>query len=106
MAQVTLVTSQLSAMTGLGTATEVLQLFNVLLLVVWAGQVIVGTWLSITTTIIEQLVMFPATSIAVQLIIVEPLGTCAPAKVVVLLKLFIAVVPAQLSENEGLNSAP
>ncbi len=71
-----------------------------------AGQLIAGAWLSVTFTVMEQFEASPEASVAVQVIMVVPLGIFAPASVEVPLKLLTIIVPVQLSEKVGLSSLP
>src|SRR5687767_8648994 len=54
-AQVLIVTAQLSAFVGAGVANTAAHMPGVLLAVMFAGQVIVGGWLSTTVIVNEQL---------------------------------------------------
>src|SRR2546428_7600043 len=63
-----------------------------------AGQVIVGTWLSRTTTRCWQVVVLPLLSVAVQVTKLVPTGNCSGA-------LLVTVTEPQLSLAVGLPNA-
>src|SRR5438093_832201 len=96
---VTVTVPQLSLAVGLPNATPVAkQTPEFALTVTSAGQVIVGTWLSRTTTRCWQVAVLPLLSVAVQVTRLVPVGNCAGAL------LLIVTVP-QLSLAVGLPSA-
>src|SRR2546428_1211940 len=64
----------------------------------FTGQVIVGTWLSRTTTRCWQVVVLPLLSVAVQVTRLVPVGNCAGA-------LLVTVTVPQLSLAVGLPNA-
>src|SRR5882672_10660893 len=87
---------QLSLAVGLPRATPVAkQAPEFTLTVTSAGQVIVGTWLSRTTTRCWQLAVLPLLSLAVQVTRLVPVGNCAGA-------LLVTVTAPQLSLAVGL----
>lgn len=49
-----------------------------LLTLVLAGQVIAGTWMSVTVTVNEQVAVLPAASVALKVLVVTPTGKLAP----------------------------
>lgn len=104
--QVSFVTAQLSAVTGLEIVNVELQLLGLLLVIIFAGQVIIGFWLSVTVTVMVQEAERPWVSVTVQTIVVGPPGNWAPARVLVLLKSLIKVAPGSSSEKVALNSVP
>src|SRR2546427_3054735 len=90
---------QLSLAVGLPNATPVAkQAPELTLTVTSAGQVIVGTWLSRTTTRCWQVVVLPLLSVAVQVTRLVPVGNCAGA-------LLVTVTAPQLSLAVGLPNA-
>src|SRR6266704_753982 len=90
---------QLSLAVGLPNATPVAkQAPELTLTVTSAGQVIVGTWLSRTTTRCWQLAVLPLLSVAVQVTRLVPVGNCAGA-------LLVTVTVPQLSLAVGLPNA-
>src|SRR5439155_4208849 len=92
---------QLSLAVGLPNATPVAkQAPELTLTVTSAGQVIVGTWLSRTTTRCWQVAVLPLLSVAVQVTRFVPVGNCAGA-------LLVTVTVPQLSLAVGLpNGTP
>jgi hypothetical protein len=58
----------------------------------FAGQVIVGFWLSLTVTVNVQVVALPDVSVAVAVTVVVPVGKLAPDG-----GLLVTVTPGQLS---------
>src|SRR5258706_2502787 len=75
---------QLSLAVGLPRATPVAkQAPEFTLTVTSAGQVIVGTWLSRTTTRCWQVAVVPLLSVAVQVTRLVPVGNCAGALLVI-----------------------
>ena len=63
--------------------------------------------MSFTVTVKLHEAVFPAASVTVQTTVVDPRGNCAPARVLLPLKLLVIVAPVQLSLNAvGLNSVP
>src|SRR2546425_2919785 len=96
---VTVTAPQLSLAVGLPNATPVAkQAPELTLTVTSAGQVIVGTWLSRTTTRCWQVVVLPLLSVAVQVTRLVPVGNCAGA-------LLVIVTAPQLSLAVGLPNA-
>src|SRR3989441_56072 len=90
---------QLSLAVGLPNATPVAkQAPEFTLTVTSAGQVIVGTWLSRTTTRCWQVAVLPLLSVAVQVTRLVPVGNCAGA-------LLVIVTVPQLSLAVGLPKA-
>src|SRR5256885_4588525 len=90
---------QLSLAVGLPKATPVAkQAPELTLTVTSAGQVIVGTWLSRTTTRCWQVAVLPLLSVAIQVTQLAPEGKCARA-------LLVIVTAPQLSLAGGLPSA-
>src|SRR5438132_1567950 len=90
---------QLSLAVGLPNATPVAkQAPEFTLTVTSAGQVIVGTWLSRTTTRCWQVAVLPLLSVAVQVTRFVPVGNCAGA-------LLVIVTVPQLSLAVGLPRA-
>src|SRR5882672_3987851 len=90
---------QLSFAVGLPRATLVAkQAPELTLTVTSAGQVIVGTWLSCTTTRCWQVAVLPLLSVAVQVTRLVPVGNCAGA-------LLVIVTGPQLSLAVGLPRA-
>src|SRR6266446_4597684 len=90
---------QLSLAVGLPRATPVAkQVPAFTLTVTSAGQVIVGTWLSRTTTRCWQVAVLPLLSVAVQVTRLVPVGNCAGA-------LLVTVTTPQLSLAVGLPNA-
>jgi hypothetical protein len=66
-----------------------------------------GASVSATLMFILQFITFPDASVALQITVVLPAGSTAPARVAALLKLFWMVIPVQLSLKEtGSNSVP
>ena len=69
-------------------------LFTLMLL----GQVIVGTWLSLTVTVKEQVAVLPLASVTRKTLVVTPTGKLEPlARPAVC----VVLLPAQLSEPTG-----
>ena len=62
IAQVSPVTAQLSAVVGLGVATEAVQVPAPVLAVMLAGQVMVGSTVSVTVTVNEHVAVLLAAS--------------------------------------------
>src|SRR6266568_8694630 len=90
---------QLSLAVGLPRATPVAkQAPEFTFTVTSAGHVIVGTWLSRTTTRCWQLAVLPLLSVAVQVTRLVPVGNCAGA-------LLVIVTVPQLSLADGLPNA-
>src|SRR5439155_1195282 len=54
------------------------------LVVMLAGQVMFGSWLSTTVTDCEQVLLLPPTSITIQWTVVAPTGNCVGASLVTL----------------------
>ena len=69
-------------------------------------QVITGSWLSSTVITVVQVAVWPFPSSTVQITVVSPFGSTSPAKVAVLLKLFVIVPLGQLSVKVASNSVP
>jgi hypothetical protein len=68
---------QLSKAVGAGKVATPLQRFGVLLIVTFAGHVIVGGWLS-TTVMVKEHVVVPQTLVAVAVTVVVPFGKKLP----------------------------
>src|SRR5258705_13894346 len=78
MTHVTVVTPQLSAVTGLGVATVAVHTPAVVLATIFAGHVTVGAWLSTTVTLNEQVAVFPDASVTRNVLVVTPTGKTPP----------------------------
>ena len=66
--------------------------------VMFAGQVIVGAWVSFTVTVNEQLAGFPDESLVLQVTVVVPFGKVAPDAGV---QVTVGVTGGQLSVAVG-----
>lgn len=87
---------KLSVTTGFGYVTRAAHWFASLDLVMPAGQVMLGGWLSVTVTVKLQLAVRPTASVAVQFTVVEPRPKCELEAGVQ-----VAVAPGQLSLTVG-----
>lgn len=72
MVHVRVESEQLSLTVGLGVTTEVLQLPAVVLTDIGVGQVTDGASVSVTVTVNEQVLLFPAASATVYFTVVMP----------------------------------
>jgi hypothetical protein len=92
----------LSETVGLPKATVVVQFpipsFDVLAVVILAGQVMVGDWLSTTVTVKLQEILFPAASVTSNVLVVVPIGKVAPETKPAIC---VVVAPKQLSVPTG-----
>ena len=87
---------QLSVVVGVPKITPVaVHEFASATAVTFAGQVIVGFWVSFTVTVCVQVCIFPATSLAVQVTVVTPIGKLDGELLVTV------IVPVQLSDVVG-----
>lgn len=68
----------MSAPTGAVKVTMAPHCPVVLFTLMFAGQVMVGNWLSATETVNEQLAVFPKASVTLKVLVVVPTGKAAP----------------------------
>ena len=94
MVQVKVVTVQLSEVTGFEVPKVVLHNPNDAVVFILAGQVIVGSSISVTVTFWLQVAMFPEPSVTVQVTTVTPIGNSTGA-------LLVTDATAQLSAVTG-----
>ena len=95
---VVVATEQLSAVTGVPSdATVAVHVPAPTFTVMFEGQVIVGFWLSFTTTVVVHVETLPLTSVAVKVIIVIPTGNVPDASAPAALYEFVNEAIPQLS---------
>ena len=93
---VTVAIPQLSAVTGVPRLTVAKQTPGSVLTTIAAGQVIVGSWVSLTVTVKVHVEVRPEASVAVYVTGAVPIGKLDPGRIVA-----VKVTPEQLSLAVG-----